>query len=275
MRNLVTSSEVKKVSLKELNTYLVPKFQRWKNKKNVESLVESLAIMGQQREILVCELKDGRRMIADGNHLRDAMNIANYTNAWIRVNKVESPADAFKLFVEFNTRGRSITTLDYIVSRSSFSDSNVYKTFLIEILNNPHSEREAMETVKFNKLFTVPALIKIFLGSVGSVKNGKSELPKNYERVKGLFRYLDERYIYREEIQNLTKSKCNRKLNGGSIVPIMETIISKKYEYLGYSQILDLLVDFTLWFDKENPTMQFNKDNVSTSFKEYLSIKGL
>lgn len=275
MRNLVTKSEVKKVSLKELNTYTIPKFQRWKNKKNVDSLVQSLAIMGQQREILVCELPTGRKLIADGNHLREAMNIANYKNAYIRLNKVESKMDAFNLFVEFNTRGRSISTLDFIVSRSSFTDTNPYKTFLIEILNNPLTETEAKETAKFNKLFTVPALIKIFLGSPASVRSGKSELPKNYERVKGLFRYLDEHYIYRKEIQGVIKKQCNRKLNGGSIIPVMETMVADKYNHLGYSQILDLLVDFTLWFNKENPTIQFNKDNVGTSFKEYLSIKGL
>ena len=275
MRNLVTKSEIKKVSLTELSTYSVPKFQRWRNDKNVDSLVQSLAIMGQQREILVCELPTGRKLITDGNHLKEAMKKANYKNAWIRLNQVESKMDAFNLFVEFNTRGRSITTLDFIVSRSTFSDTNVYKKFLIEILNNPSTEAEAKEAATVNKLFTLPSLIKIFLGSNASVRSGKSELPKNYERVKGLFRYLDEHYIYRKEIQDVIKKQCNRKLNGGSIIPVMETIIADKYNHLGYSQILDLLVDFTAWFNKENPTMQFNKDNVGTSFKEYLSIKGL
>ena len=137
MKKLVLKSEVKKVGLKELNSYEVPNWQRWKNNSNVNSLIESLKIIGQQREILVCQLPNGKKLLTDGNHLKNAMIVLNYKNAWIRVSDVETEEDAFRLFVEFNTRGRSLSTLDFVVSRSSFSESNIYRTFLNDILNNP------------------------------------------------------------------------------------------------------------------------------------------
>ena len=190
-------------------------------------------------------------------------------------NKVETELDAFNRFVEFNTRGRSLSTLDFVVSRASFTDSNPYKTFLYDILDNPRTEKEARVTASRHKLFTVPALLNIFLGSSSSIKSGNAKLPKKYDRAKGLFRYLNENYIYRKEIVELMSVNKNKKLNGGSIIPVMNTMLLDKYNHLGYSQILDLIVDFSVWFNKENPDMQFNKDNVGTSFKEYLSIKEL
>lgn len=270
MKKLVKKTDLKKVSLKELNSYEVPKWQRWKNEKNVDSLVSSLEIIGQQREIIVCELPNGRKLLTDGNHLRNAMNKSNYKNCWIRVNKVDTEVDAFNLFVEFNTRGRSLSTLDFVVSRSSFSDNNPYKTFLYDILDNPRNDKEAKETATKHNLFTVPSLLRIFLGTSSEIKSGESKLPKNYDRAKGLYKYLNENYVYRPEIVEMT-SKCkSKKLNGGSIIPVMNVILSDKYSYLGYAQILDILVDFSVWFNKENPNMQFNKDNVSKSFLEYL-----
>lgn len=85
MKKLVTKTELKKVSLKELNSYEIPRWQRWKNDKNVDSLVDSLNIIGQQREILVCELATGRKLLTDGNHLRNAMNKLRYKNCSIRL----------------------------------------------------------------------------------------------------------------------------------------------------------------------------------------------
>lgn len=275
MKKLVTKSELKKVSLKELNSYEIPRWQRWKNDTNVDSLVDSLNVIGQQREVLVCELGNGRKLLTDGNHLRNAMNKLNYKNCSIRLNRVESELDAFNLFVEFNTRGRSLSTLDFVVSRASFTDSNPFKTFLNDILDNPRTEREARLSAGRHRLFTVPALLNIFLGSSSSIKSGNAKLPKNYDRAKGLFRYLNENYVYRKEIVELTSKNKSKKLNGGSIVPVMNTILSEKYSHLGYSQILDILVDFSLWFNNENPDMQFNKDNVGKTFSEYLSLKNI
>lgn len=272
MKKLVTKSELKTVTLKELNSYELPKWQRWKNEKNVDSLVNSLNAIGQQREILVCELENGRKLLTDGNHLRNAMNKLKYNTCSIRLNKVKEDIDAFNLFVEFNTRGRSLSTLDFVVSRSSFGDNNPYKTFLNDILNNPRTDKEARLEATRHSLFTVPALLTIFLGSTSAIKSGKSKLPKNYDRAKGLFRYLNENYVYRKEIVKLTKNNKSKKLNGGSIVPVMNTILLEKYSHLGYSQILDILVDFSVWFSKKNPDMQFNKDNVGTAFREYLSL---
>lgn len=272
MKVLVTKTEVLKLSLKELNSYEIPKWQRWKNKKNVDSLVDSLKSIGQQREIIVCELSNGRKLLTDGNHLRSAMNILDYKNCYIRLNKVESEQDAFNLFVEFNTRGRSLSTLDFVVSRSTFTNSNVYKTFLYEVLDNPKNELEAKLNAQRHKLFSVPSLINIFLGSPNDIKNGNAKLPKNYERVIGIVKYLDENYIYRKEIVDLMKKHKSKKLNGGSIIPVVQSVIQDKYSYLGYKQILELIVDFSVWFEKNNPSIQFNKDNVGSSFQEYLSI---
>jgi hypothetical protein len=275
MKKLVLKSEVKKVSLKELNSYEVPNWQRWKNNSNVNSLIESLKIIGQQREILVCELPNGRKLLTDGNHLKNAMMCLEYKNAWVRVNKVNTEEDAFRLFVEFNTRGRSLTTLDFVVSRASFSDSNIYRTFLNDILNNPKDEKEAKEQATKHKLFSIPALISIFLGTSSVVKKGNSSMPNNYERLKSVYKYIDKNYIYTEEIRGLMDIQKQKKLNGGSIIPVMIEICSEKYSHLGNKQILDILVDFSLYYHKKFPSIQFNKDNVGTSFKTYLKTINL
>jgi hypothetical protein len=270
MKKLVLKSEVKKVSLKELNSYEVPNWQRWKNKSNVNSLVESLKTIGQQREVLVCELPNGRKLLTDGNHLREAMISLKYKDCWVRISQVQTDEDAFKLFVEFNTRGRSLNSLDYVVSRSSFSDDNPYKTFLNEVLSNPRSEKEAKETATKHRLFSIPALIKIFLGDTSIVKSGKSILPENYNRLKSIYNYIDKNYIYTKEIRNLTSKQKNKKLNGGSVIPVMNEISKEKYNHLGTKEILEILVNFSLWYHKKYPTIQFNKDNVSSSFRAYL-----
>tara|TARA_R110000796_G_scaffold144278_1_gene261000 strand:+ start:841 stop:1674 length:834 start_codon:yes stop_codon:yes gene_type:complete len=275
MKKLVLKSEVKKVSLKELNSYEVPNWQRWKNNSNVNSLIESLKIIGQQREILVCELPNGRKLLTDGNHLKNAMIGLKYKNAWVRVSNVRTEEDAFRLFVEFNTRGRSLTTLDFVVSRSSFSDSNIYRTFLNDILNNPSDEKEAKEHATKHKLFSIPALINIFLGVSSVVKKGNSSMPKNYERLKSVYKYIDKRYIYTDGVRGLMDIQQQKKLNGGSIIPVMIEICSKEYDHLGNEQILNILVDFSLYYHKIYPSVQFSKDNVSTSFKTFLTLIGL
>tara|TARA_R110002167_G_scaffold26451_5_gene91096 strand:+ start:80 stop:913 length:834 start_codon:yes stop_codon:yes gene_type:complete len=275
MKKLVLKSEVKKVGLKELNSYEVPNWQRWKNNSNVNSLIESLKIIGQQREILVCQLPNGRKLLTDGNHLKNAMIGLNYKNAWIRVSDVETEEDAFRLFVEFNTRGRSLSTLDFVVSRSSFSESNIYRTFLNDILNNPSDEKEAKELATKHKLFSIPALINIFLGTSSVVKKGNSSMPKNYERLKSVYKYIDKRYVYTSGVRGLMDIQKQKKLNGGSIIPVMNEICSKEYEHLGNEQILKVLVDFSLYYHKTYPSIQFNKDNVATSFKTFLTLIGL
>ena len=275
MKKLVLKSEVKKVSLKELNSYEVPNWQRWKNNSNVNSLIESLKIIGQQREILVCELPDGRKLLTDGNHLKNAMIGLKYKNAWVRVSNVKTEEDAFRLFVEFNTRGRSLSTLDFVVSRSSFSESNIYRTFLNDILNNPSDEKEAKALATKHKLFSIPALINIFLGTSSVVKKGNSSMPKNYERLKSVYKYIDKRYIYTVGVKSLMDIQKQKKLNGGSIIPVMNEICSKDYEHLGNEQILKVLVDFSLYYHKTYPSIQFNKDNVATSFKTFLTLIGL
>ena len=275
MKKLVLKSEVKKISLKELNSYEVPNWQRWKNNSNVNSLIESLKIIGQQREILVCELPNGRKLLTDGNHLKNAMIGLKYKNAWVRVSNVKTEEDAFRLFVEFNTRGRSLSTLDFVVSRSSFSESNIYRTFLNDILNNPSDEKEAKALATKHKLFSIPALINIFLGTSSVVKKGNSSMPKNYERLKSVYKYIDKRYIYTVGVKSLMDIQKQKKLNGGSIIPVMNEICSKDYEHLGNEQILKVLVDFSLYYHKTYPSIQFNKDNVATSFKTFLTLIGL
>ena len=275
MKKLVLKSEVKKVSLKELNSYEVPNWQRWKNNSNVNSLIESLKIIGQQREILVCELPNGRKLLTDGNHLKNAMLCLNYKNAMVRINKVNEEEDAFKLFVEFNTRGRSLNTLDFVVSRASFSDTNIYKTFLNDILNNPSNEKEAKEQATKHKLFSIPALVNIFLGTSSVVKKGNSSMPENYERLKSVYRYIDKNYVYTKEIKGLMDIQKQKKLNGGSIIPVMIEICNEKYNHLGTKEILEILVKFSLWYHNKFPSIQFNKDNVGSSFRTYLKTINL
>jgi hypothetical protein len=273
MKKIVLSSEVKKISLKELNSCEVPNWQRWKNNSNVNSLIESLKVIGQQREILICELPNGRQLLTDGNHLRNAMLDLKYKNCWVRINKVKTEEDAFNLFVEFNTRGRSLSSLDFIVSRASFNENNPYKTFLNDVLSNPRDEKEAKEQATKHSLFSVPALINIFLGKTNIVKSGKSLLPENYTRLKSVYKYIDKNYIYTKEIRCLMNCQKNKKLNGGSIIPVMQEICKKQYDYLGNQEILNILVNFSIWYHEKFPTIQFNKDNVNTNFKVYLKEK--
>ena len=277
MRTLVTKSEIKKVSLKELRDYELAPFQRWKNDKNVEDLISSLKQIGQRRNILVCELPNGRKLITDGNHLLNAMEELNYKNAYIDLVQVESEIDAFNLFIQFNTKGKSITALDHVVSRSTFSDNNPYRTVLFDVLDSPRNEKEAKRIIERHKLFTLSAVLEIFIGKADKVKKGEGKLIRNFHRMNALYKYINKNYIYKSEIKELTSKQAtkSRKLNGGSIIPIMTILSSNTYNNLGNTQVLDLLVEFTLWFNKKYSEIDFNKDNVAKVFKTFLIEKGL
>lgn len=259
------------ISLSELKTYEVPVFQRWKNEQNVSNLVNSVNEIGQQRDIMVCQLPNGRRIKTDGRHLEEALGVCGFKKANVTVNYVESEEDAFKLFRKFNTIGKTLSSLDFVVSYANYERGNSYDVFLNQILNNPNNELEANKSAKQHGLFTVPALINIFLGATPTVRSGKSKLPFNYEWKKGVLRYIDTNYIYDNRIRNIVDKKGkSRKLNGAAIQEVFKIITSKKYNNLTSNKILEILIDFTLWFDSKNPNIKFTKDVCEDEFKVYL-----
>ena len=154
MEAIVTKQERTEIKLSEINSYDLPKWQRWKSDINVDSLVDSVSKIKQQRDILICELPNGRRLVTDGNHLRHALIKLGYKKANVTINCVETEIDAFKLFIEFNTKGNTLKNLDYIVSWSNFTNDNPYKKFLYEVLDNPRNAKEAKASATKHKVFT-------------------------------------------------------------------------------------------------------------------------
>ena len=139
MKSKIIKQEKARLSLNEISTYEIPSWQRWKNPRNVDSLVESVSEIGQQRDIIISELPNGRRLPTDGRHLIDALKKCGYKKADVSINYVESEKDAFELFKTFNTKGKTLSNLDYIVSYSNYdsecyNNENPYKKFLWNIL---------------------------------------------------------------------------------------------------------------------------------------------
>jgi flavodoxin len=258
---------------KDFNNVIIPTWQRWKNEKNVKDLSEAVYENGQLRDVLVCVTKDGTKILTDGNHLYNAIfNCLKYRQINVLEKKVKNNEEARETFISFNTRGKSLKTIDYIVSYAG-SGNKDYKKFLIEVMKSPNNLKEA-ENV-YGKLFTIPALINIFLGQPFNVKKGNCKLHKNHNRLLEVVEYLGQNYLYNGKlIKHLNKNGRAMKLNGGSIIPVFEQIKNNnKIMCMSNSEILDLLIDFTFYHYNSMQNCTFTKDAICKSFNVYL--KGL
>lgn len=261
-------------SKKDFENVKLPNWQRWLNPLNVKSLAEAVQENGQLRDILICETNAGIKILTDGNHLKTAMiDILKLNEITVKVKLVKDEEEARKTFVSFNTKGKSLKAIDYIVSYSGGNPNNDYSIFLKDILKNPTNEKEVLK--HYGNLFKLPALTQIFLGSNQQIQSGKAIIIKNkYERILEICEYLEQNYRFHPTlIKHIKKNGKSQKLNGGSIIPVIFKLRNYNNGVLlnqSNESILEMLIDFTLYHFKsmENPT--FTKDAVGKSFNTYL-----
>lgn len=253
-----------------LETVQIPKWQRWRNENNVKDLAQAVASQGQMRDVLICVTKDGNRILTDGAHLSDAMlRILKKRTISVKERYVKNDAEARDVFISFNTRGKRLENIDYVVSFSS-SNNKAYSRFLKDVMQSPKNIKEAKAV--HSNLFTVPALIEIFLGGTKEVKSGNAKLPNNYDRILDLVEYLGVTYLKNENIINhLKKNGKSMKLNGGSIKPVISKIKSNKILLnMANDEILKMLIEFTIYHYNSMDNPVYNKDAVGASFGDFL-----
>jgi hypothetical protein len=255
---------------KDFNNVVIPTWQRWKNEKNVKDLAEAVYENGQLRDVLICVTKDGTKILTDGNHLYNAVfNCLKYRKINVLEKQVKDNEEARKTFISFNTRGKSLKVIDYIVSYAG-SGNKDYKRFLLEVMKSPNNLKEA-ENV-YGKLFTIPALVSVFLGKTNNVKKGICELQKNHNRLLELVEYLGQNYLYDGRlIKHLNKNGKSMRLNGGSIIPVLNKVKrNDKIMSMSNKEILNLLIDFTFYHYNSMENCTFTKDAAEKSFNSYL-----
>lgn len=254
---------------KDFENVIIPSWQRWTNEKNVKDLAEAVLQCGQLRDILVCITEEKTKILTDGKHLKlSIFDIIKHKDANVLEVFVKDEEEARQTFISFNTRGRTLKNIDYVVSYAG-SGNIQYKKFLTEVMKSPNNLKEAERV--HGKLFTIPALIQIFLGDGDKVKKGKSQLPKQFDRLVSLVEYLGENYLCNGTIIAHCKKNGNKmKLNGGSIISVFDRI--KQNEYLlskTNEEIKKILIDYTIYHYNSMEYPSFNKDVVADSFKNY------
>ena len=254
---------------KDFDNVIIPSWQRWTNEKNVKDLAEAVLECGQLRDILVCITEEKTKILTDGKHLKLAMlDVIKYKEVNVLEVYVKDEEEARQTFISFNTRGRTLKNIDYVVSYAG-SGNIQYKKFLTQVMKSPNNLKEAERV--HGKLFTIPALIQIFLGDSAKVKKGKSNLPKQFDRLVEIAEYLGENYLCNGSIVAHTKKNGKKmKLNGGSIIPVFE-ILAQRPDILSMTnkEILKLLIDFTSNHYNSMIYPSFTKDAVRDSFKVY------
>lgn len=261
-------------SKKDFENVKIPNWQRWLNLLNVKQLAEAVQENGQLRDILICETESGMKILTDGNHLKNAM-IENLklNEISVKIKKVKDEEEARKTFISFNTKGKSLKSIDYIVSYAGANPKGDYAIFLNEVLKNPKKEKEVLK--HYGNLFKIPALTQIFLGSNQQIKSGKAVLSKNkYERTLEVCEYLEQNYRYHPKlVKHIKSAGKSNKINGGSIIPIMLKMKGYNNGILlnqSNENILNMLVDFTLYHFKSMENPSFTKDAVGKSFSTYI-----
>lgn len=256
----------------DFSTVITPSWQRWRNKKNVKDLAEAVIENGQMRDVLVCTTNEGTRWLTDGAHLVDAMT-NHLKSRKIRVLEklVKDEEEARKTFISFNTRGKTLNTIDYVVSYAG-SGNKTYKRFLKEVMQSPKDEKEANDV--HGKLFTVPSLINLFLGINKTVRQGVAKLPSNYERLLEVVEYVAQNYLLNGKLLAHTKKNGSKmRLNGTSTASFLK-ILSKRRGLNNFTnkEVLDMMIDFTIYHYNTNTSCTYTRDAVEISFKEYLNI---
>jgi hypothetical protein len=254
---------------KDFNNVIIPSWQRWRNENNVKDLAEAVSTQGQMRDVLISVTKDGTKILTDGAHLKSAMlDVLNLKKISVKEIYVKDQEDARKSFISFNTRGKVLKQIDYIVSYAG-SNHKEYKKFLRDVLQSPKNLKEANDV--HSKLFTIPALIKIFLGEAKNIKNGSATLTKDFDRTLNLVEYLGENYLKNGKlIKHLEKNGKSMKLNGGSIIPVMVKLRSNNILEKTNKEILDMLIDFTTYHFNSTQSCSFTKDAVEQTFSTYV-----
>ena len=256
---------------KDFNNVIIPSWQRWTNEKNVKDLAEAVLQCGQLRDILICITEEKTKILTDGKHLKIAiLDIIKDKEVNVLEVYVKNEEEARQTFISFNTRGKTLKNIDYVVSYAG-SGNIEYKKFLTQVMKSPKNLKDA--TSVHGKLFTIPALIKIFLGDGAKVKSGKSTLTNQFDRLVELVEYLGENYLYNGSIVAHTEKNGDKmKLNGGSIIPVFERI-AKRPDILSMTnkEILNLLVLFTTYHYNSMTSPNFTKDAVYDTFKKYLN----
>jgi hypothetical protein len=254
---------------KDFNNVIIPSWQRWTNQNNVKDLAEAVLECGQLRDILVCITEDGTKILTDGKHLKLCFfDIIKAKKANVLEVFVKDEEEARQTFISFNTRGRTLKNIDYVVSYAG-SGNIEYKKFLTQVMKSPNNLKEAEKA--HGKLFTIPSLIKIFLGESNRVKKGKSKLPKNFDRLVEVVEYVGENYLCNGKLLAHTKKNGNKmKLNGGSIISVFETIKqNENILSMTNNEIKNMLVDYTIYHYNSMIYPSFTKDVVADSFKTY------
>ena len=254
---------------KDFNNVIIPSWQRWTNEKNVKDLAEAVLQCGQLRDILICITEEKTKILTDGKHLKIAiLDIIKDKEVNVLEVYVKNEEEARQTFISFNTRGKTLKNIDYVVSYAG-SGNIEYKKFLTQVLKSPKNLKDA--TSVHGKLFTIPALIQIFLGDGDKVKKGKSKLPKNFNRLVEIVEYLGENYLCNGQILAHTKKHGDKmRLNGGSIISIFDRI-KQNEDILSMTNndIKKMLINFTFYHFLNMSFPSFNKDVVADSFKEY------
>jgi len=253
-------------------TVITPSWQRWRNQKNVKDLAEAVLENGQMRDVLVCATTEGTRWLTDGAHLVDAMT-NHLKSRKIRVLEklVKNEEEARKTFISFNTRGKTLNTIDYVVSYAG-SGNKTYQRFLKEVMQSPKDEKEANEV--HGKLFTVPSLINLFLGENKRVRQGVAKLPSDYENLLEVVEYVAQNYLLNGKLLAHTRKNGNKmRLNGTSTASFLRILSSKRgLSNFTNKQVLDMMIDFTIYHYNSNTSCTYTRDAVELSFKEYLNI---
>ena len=254
---------------KDFNNVIIPSWQRWRNENNVKDLAIAVSTQGQMRDVLISVTKDGTKILTDGAHLKSAMlDVLNLKKISVKEIYVKDQEDARNAFISFNTRGKVLKQIDYVVSYAG-SNHKEYKKFLRDVLQSPKNLKEASDV--HSKLFTIPALIKIFLGEAKNIKNGSAKLTKEFDRTLNLVEYLGENYLKNGKlIKHLEKNGKAMKLNGGSIIPVMTKLRSNNILEKTNKEILDMLIEFTTYHFNSTQSCSFTKDAVEQTFSSYI-----
>lgn len=250
----------------DFQTVIIPSWQRWRNEKNVKDLAEAVAEQGQLRAVLICVLPDGTKILTDGAHLYYAMISLNLRKIAVFEKHVENEEEARRTFISFNTRGKSLHTLDYVVSYAG-SGNKQYKKFLKDVLLSPRNRKEA--DLAHGKLFTVTSLMKLFLGKNDKIKKGKSVLPKMHERLVEIVEYLGCNYLLNGKLlAHTNKNGSNMRLNGTTVEAVLSVMIKNNMIYgKSNEQIMNELIEFTTYHYNSMESPAYTRDAVIPSFK--------
>ena len=109
------------------------------------------------------------------------------------------------------------------------------------------------------------------------MKSGNAKLPKNFDRLLEIVEYLGENYLTNGMlVAQVKKNGKTMKLNGGSIIPVMNKIKSNSnLMSLSNRDILTMLVDFTQYHYNSSESCTFTKDAVGATFATYLQNRKL